>query len=227
MGSAARRPYNRNIHIYDWQRAGVSYITGSYRRYILACEIRSQRDQQSEDSMGCVPNREGAWTAVPHYTTVGHARLYSMEYRHDGVQQYHYTESTVPVRDCTARYRDRASRRSTGRCEFVPQYTGAYAVVRHKECRHDGVQQMPIYMGTVPVRDRDRTARKSACRYDFVPQYTRAYAVVQHDKCRHDGVQQYKNTKSIVPVRDRTAMSRVRERRARVRARTMSAAVTP
>ena len=43
---------------------------------------------------------------------------------------------TVPVcdRDCT-------ERKSARRCEFVPQDTGAYAVVPHEVCRHDGVQQ--------------------------------------------------------------------------------------
>ena len=71
-------------------------------------------------------------------------------------------KSTVPVRD-----RDRTSRRSARKCGFVPQYTVAYAVVQHEECRIDGVQQYQYTKGTVFVRDRDRTARKSACRYEL------------------------------------------------------------
>ena len=86
------------------------------------------------------------------------------ECRHDGMQQCQYTKSTVHVRD---RDRDRTSRRSARRCEFVSRNTGAYAVVQHEECSHDGVQQYQYTKGTAPVRDRDRTARKSACRSEL------------------------------------------------------------
>ena len=116
------------------------------------------------------------------------------------MKQYQYTKSTDPARD-----RDRAARRSTRRCEFVPQYTGAYAVVRHEECRHDGVQQYystwVLFPCAIEIAQHERV-HAGTISYHNILGRTPPYNTIG---CRHDGVQQYKYTKSIVPVRDRTA----------------------
>ena len=66
--------------------------------------------------MSCVMNREGVNRSsilyIRSYTSVQHDKS-----RRDGVQQYHYSESTVPVRDRTTLYRGVRGRpaRASGR----------------------------------------------------------------------------------------------------------------
>ena len=94
---------NRSIQ-YDWQRARVLYITGSYRRnnWLVTYQVRSQRRSALLGQYGL---RNELRRSV-NRSTVLYIKAYTLvqhdaECRHDGVQQYHYTESTAPVRDRT------------------------------------------------------------------------------------------------------------------------------